>query len=210
MSRYIGPSCRLCRREGTKLYLKGDRCFTDKCPVEKKKTPPGQHGTKRTKLSDYGVQLREKQKLKRYYAMQEKQFRSTFNKVASRKGKTGDLLLQSLELRLDSVLRKMGVGVSQNSARQIATHNHVLINGKRCNIPSRLLKVGDKITFKNSILSIPSVVGALETAKKENHSVPAWLNWDIHNLSAEVVAIPQRDEIHIPVREQLVVELYSK
>ncbi len=210
MARYTGPVCRLCRREGEKLYLKGDRCYTDKCAVDKRKSAPGQHGMVRSKLSDYGVQLREKQKLRRIYSVLESQFRNIFEKASHSKGKTGEALVQSLELRLDSVVYRLGFGLSRNAARQLVRHNHVYVNGKRRNIPSSVLKVGDVVTLADSAKNVPTVLAAIETAKRDGHGVPAWLKADHAAFTGSVLSVPAREDIHIPVREQLVVELYSK
>ena len=210
MARYLGPVCRLCRRENTKLYLKGDKCFSDKCAVEKRKSAPGQHGARRTKLSDFGVQLREKQKLKRFYGLLEAQFRNTFAKVAKKKGKTGEQLLEALELRLDSLVYKIGLAPSRAAARQLVRHNHILVDGKRCNIPSATLEIGQKITLVESSREMPPVLAALEVTKREGHAAPAWLKWESGDWTAEILLKPSRAEISVPVREQLVVELYSK
>jgi small subunit ribosomal protein S4 len=210
VARYIGPSCRMCRREGVKLYLKGDRCYTDKCAVDKRKSAPGQHGARRSKLSDYGNQLREKQKLRRVYGILEKQFRGVFEKAAQRKGKTGELLLQGLELRLDSVVYRLGLASSRNGARQVVRHNHILVNGKRLNIPSAVLKVGDKVTLVEGSRNMAPVLAALESTKREGHAAPAWLKWDHSSFTGEVLAKPAREDISVPAREQMVVELYSK
>ncbi|MEY3902933.1 MAG: hypothetical protein RL189_2239 [Pseudomonadota bacterium] len=210
MARYIGPSCRMCRREGVKLYLKGDRCYTDKCAVDKRKSAPGQHGARRSKLSDYGNQLREKQKLRRVYGILEKQFRGLFEKASARKGKTGELLLQGLELRLDSVVYRLGLASSRNAARQIVRHNHVLVNGKRLNIPSAILKVGDKVTLVEGSRNMAPVLASLEATKREGHGAPAWLKWDNSSFTGEILAKPAREDISVPAREQMVVELYSK
>jgi len=200
----------LCRREGIKLYLKGERCFSDKCAVDKRKTAPGQHGMRRTKLSDYGAQLREKQKLKRLFGLLERQFRSIFERSAGQRGKTGDLLIQNLEMRLDSVVYRLGVGINRNTARQLVRHNHVLVNGHRCNIPARVLKVGDTVSLKDASQSIPVVALALESARRDGHGVPGWLKWEHDKLTGQVVSVPAREDVHIPVKEQSVVELYSK
>ena len=210
MARYTGPVCRLCRREGEKLYLKGERCFTDKCAVDKRKSAPGQHGMVRSKLSDFGVQLREKQKLRRIYSVLERQFRNIFEKASHTKGKTGETLVQNLELRLDSAVYRLGFALSRNAARQLVRHNHVLVNGKRRNIPSSVLKVGDIVTLSTAAQSISLVLAAIEVAKRDGHGVPAWLNVNHANFTGTVLAVPAREDIHIPVREQLVVELYSK
>ena len=210
MARYVGPSCRLCRREGVKLYLKGDRCYTDKCAVDKRKTAPGQHGARRSKLSDFGTQLREKQKLKRIYGVLERQFRGAFEKSAQHKGKTGELLVQSLELRLDSVVYRLGLAASRNGARQFVRHNHILVNNRRCNIPSAILKVGDKVAVVESSRGVPALLASIEATKRDGHGAPAWLKFDASLFAGEVVSRPAREDISIPVREQLVVELYSK
>ena len=210
MARYIGPSCRQCRREGVKLYLKGERCYTDKCAVDKRKTAPGQHGARRTKLSDFGTQLREKQKLKRIYGVLERQFRGVFEKAAATKGKTGELLVQALELRLDSLVYRLGLAASRNAGRQLVRHNHILVNGRRCNIPSAVLRVGDKVTLAEKSRSMPPVLASLESTKRDGHGAPAWLKWEASSFTGEVLARPAREDVSIPVREQLVVELYSK
>jgi small subunit ribosomal protein S4 len=210
VARYTGPVCRLCRREGEKLYLKGERCYTDKCAVDKRKSAPGQHGMARTKLSDFGVQLREKQKLRRIYSVLEKQFRNIFEKASHSRGKTGEKLVQNLELRLDSVVYRLGFAASRNAARQLVRHNHILVNGLRRNIPSSVLKVGDVVSLATGSQSIPAVLLSLETAKRDGHGVPAWLSANHASFSGSVVSVPAREDIHIPVREQLVVELYSK
>ena len=210
MARYIGPSCRQCRREGVKLYLKGERCYTDKCAVDKRKTAPGQHGARRTKLSDFGTQLREKQKLKRIYGVLERQFRNVFEKAAVTKGKTGELLVQALELRLDSLVYRLGLAASRNAGRQLVRHNHILVNGRRCNIPSAGLRVGDKVTLAEKSRNMAPVLASLESTKRDGHGAPAWLKWDASSFTGEVLARPAREDVSIPVREQLVVELYSK
>jgi len=210
VARYIGPSCRMCRREGVKLYLKGDRCYTDKCAVDKRKSAPGQHGARRSKLSDYGNQLREKQKLRRMYGILEKQFRGLFEKASLKKGKTGELLLQGLELRLDSVVYRLGLASSRNAARQVVRHNHILVNGKRLNIPSAVLKVGDKVTLVEGSRNMAPVLASLEATKREGHGAPAWLKWDASSFTGEILAKPAREDISVPAREQMVVELYSK
>lgn len=211
MARYIGPVCKLCRREGEKLYFKGERCYTDKCAIERGRPGPGQHGAKRGKLSDFGIQLREKQKLKRIYGMLERQFRTFFGRAQRvKEGKTGENLLASLETRLDSVVYKLGIAPSRNAARQFVRHNHININGKRCNIPSAVIKVGDKISVAQGSREVPAFLLAQEAAKREGHGIPAWLSWDASTFTGELKAKPTRDQFTIPVREQLVVELYSK
>lgn len=213
MARYSGPVCRLCRREGVKLYLKGDRCYTDKCAIERTATAPGQHGARRGKLSDYGGQLREKQKLRRIYGVLERQFRTFFERAeraAVRGAKTGEVLIQMLEMRLDSVVYRLGLASSRSAARQLVRHNHIMVNGRRCNIPSTRLRVGTKITLAEGSRSIAPVLSSLETMKREGHGIPNWLKWDASTFTGEVVAKPAREEVSLPVREQLVVELYSK
>ena len=210
MARYSGAVCRMCRRDGVKLFLKGERCYTDKCAVDKRKTAPGQHGARRGKLSDYGTQLREKQKLRRIYNVLEKQFRNFFDRASHVKGKTGETLIQSLEMRLDSVVYRLGLGLSRSAARQLVRHNHILVNGTRCNIPSAVLKVGDKVSLVDSSRDVPAVLAAIEIAKRDGHAAPAWLKFDSAHFTGEIISKPAREDVQIPVREQLVVELYSK
>lgn len=213
MARYSGPVCRLCRREGVKLFLKGDRCYSDKCSVERSPSAPGQHGARRGKLSDFGTQLREKQKLRRIYGVLEAQFRTFFERAdrkAVRGAKAGELLIQGLETRLDSIVYRLGMSASRAGARQLVRHNHILVNGKRRNIPSSNLRIGDKVTLAQSSQSVPPVLASLEVAKREGHGVPNWLKWDGGSFTGEVVAKPAREDVSLPVREQLIVELYSK
>jgi small subunit ribosomal protein S4 len=210
VARYTGPVCRLCRRENLKLYLKGERCYTSKCAIEKKKSAPGQHGLSRSKLSDFGIQLREKQRLKRYYGMLETQFRRFFELSAKEHGEIGLSLLQKLEMRLDSVVFALGVGLSRTAARQLVSHNFVFVNGKRCNIPSRILKSGDQVTFKPGLEKLSQFVLAQDRLNREEHNVPPWLNWNSKDHEAKVLQKPNREEIKVPFNEQLVVELYSK
>lgn len=210
MARYTGPICRLCRREGLKLFLKGERCYTVKCAVDKRKTAPGQHGARRGKLSDYGVQLREKQKIRRVYGVLEKQFRKAMASAVRSRGKTGEALVQGLEMRLDSVVLRLGIALSRAGARQIVRHSHVSVNGKVLNIPSALVRIGDKVALLERSRNMPSVLAAQEVAKREGHGVPSWLKWDTNTMTGEVLAKPQRDEVPLPAREQVVVELYSK
>jgi len=208
MARYRGPVCGFCRREGQKLFLKGERCLTDKCAFERRAYPPGQHGQRRSKLSEFGTQLREKQKVKRVYGMLEKQFRNEFDIAASKKGVTADTFFQNLELRLDNALFRMGFAVSRNDARQVVRHNHVLVNGKRLNIPSAKLKVGDVVTLKAK--SEP--MSRFELAKDHyaKRSTLPWIDVDLEKKTAKVIALPQRDDIQLNVKERLIVELYSK
>ena len=190
MARYLGPSCRLCRRERVQLYLKGTRCYTDKCAIEKRKTLPGQHGAQKSKLSDYGVQMREKQKLKRIYGLLERQMRRFYNNASHARGQTGALLIQNLEMRLDSIVYRLGYGISRNAARELVRHNHVLVNGKRCNIPSALLKIGDTISLVAVAQQMPTVLLAIETAKREGHKTPSWLQVDYSNFTGSCLLNP--------------------
>lgn len=208
MARYIGPVCRLCRREGMKLFLKGTKCDTAKCTFEKRGFAPGQHGQARTKLSEYGVQLREKQKLKRMWGMMERQFKSYFLKAARRKGVTGETLLQHLELRLDSIVYRLGFSTSRWGARQLVLHGHIQVNGNKVDRPSFRLKIGDKIGIVNRAAIQELVKQSLE--KTEGRPALGWLVLNREGFSGEVVRIPTRDEITVPVNERLIVELYSK
>jgi len=208
MARYTGPVCRLCRREGMKLFLKGDRCFSEKCSVERRQYPPGQHGQGRPRFSDYGVQLREKQKVKRIYGLQEKQFESTMNQASRMRGRTGENLLALLERRLDNVVFRLGFATSRAEARQLVRHGHFLVNGRRTTIPSFLVKPGMAVTLAEKSREIARIVGALEAL--ERRSVPSWLEIDKDNFQGSVKAMPVRDEITMPIQEQLIVELYSR
>ena len=209
MGRYTGPVCKQCRREGMKLFLKGTRCSMAKCPIETGRPAPGMHGQRRgRKLSDYGIQLREKQRLRRQYGLQEKQFRLTFDRAARQKGVTGERLLQLLEMRLDSVVFRLGLAPSRRSARQFVKHGHVEVNGHKANIPSMVLAEGSVVRIKDRAKSRDAALRSLEIA--EGREVPDWLKLDAKNLTAEVVRIPSREEIAPVVNEQLIVELYSK
>lgn len=208
MARYTGSVCRLCRREGIKLFLKGSRCETAKCAIERRAYLPGQHGQGRKKFSEYGVQLREKQKVKRFYGILEKQFRITFAAADRKKGITGENLLQSLELRLDNVVYRMGLGESRNSARQLIRHNHFMVNGKRVNIPSYAVKKGDTIAPDPRKVAKAPVKNALERLKSK--TLPHWLAFDLESKQGLVQALPTREDVAIPVQEQLIVELYSR
>jgi small subunit ribosomal protein S4 len=208
MARYIGPVCRLCRREGTKLFLKGDRCFSEKCAIERRNYPPGQHGQTRPRFSDYGMQLREKQKVKRIYGLLEKQFENTMSTANRMKGRTGENLLSLLERRLDNVVFRLGFATSRAEARQLVRHGHFLVNGRRATIPSMLVRAGTKITLAESSRQITRIVGALEAL--ERRSVPSWLEIDKDNFEGTVKALPVREEITLPIQEQLIVELYSR
>lgn len=208
MARNLGPRCRQCRRECEKLFLKGDKCFTDKCPVERRNYAPGQHGQKNTRRSDYGVQLREKQKLRRIYCMLEKQFRIGYHTAEQQKGVTGEILLQLLESRLDTVSYRMGFGASRTEARQIVRHNAILVNGKRVNIPSYQVRPGDTVEVTEDAKKHLRVKAAAETA--EQRGLPEWIEVDTANLKGTFKAKPQRADLPPTINENLVVELYSK
>ena len=209
MARNLDPKCRQCRREGEKLFLKAEKCFTDKCAIEKRNFPPGQHGQRRNqRLSDYGVQLREKQKVRRIYGILEGQFRSYYAEADRQKGITGENLLQLLECRLDNVAYRMGLGGSRTEARQIVRHNSILVNGKRVNIPSYQVKAGDVVSVAEASKSQLRIKGALEAA--EQRGFPEWLEVDVKALKGTFKAKPQRDELPATINESLVVELYSK
>ena len=210
MAKYIGPVCRLCRREGMKLFLKGERCHSEKCAIEKRNFSPGQHGKDRKpKLVGYGLQLREKQKARRYYGLLERQFRNAFEKAAQKKGVTGDNLLNMLERRLDNVIYRMGLGTSRNQSRQVVRHGHIQVNGRKVNIPSYEVKLGDLIEVREGSRNNPTILGARDATA---HSpVPNWLEVDRDALKARVIAQPKREElVQIQLNEQLIVELYSK
>jgi small subunit ribosomal protein S4 len=209
LARYTDPVCRLCRREGVKLFLKGTKCFTDKCPIEKRNFAPGQHGKDRkTKIVGYGLQLREKQKAKRMYFTQEGQFRSYFEKAARSKGVTGEVLLQQLERRLDSVVHRMGFGISRRQSRQLVRHGHIQVNGKKVNIPSYQVSVGEEIAIREGSRNLTILQSTKEFSSHQN--APNWLEIDRDNLKGRVTALPKREDIQMPVNEQLIVELYSK
>jgi small subunit ribosomal protein S4 len=198
----------LCRREGLKLFLKGERCYSDKCALERRGYPPGQHGQRRSKVSEYGFQLREKQKVKRLYGLLEEQFRRTFDEAERRKGITGENLLKLLESRLDNMVYRMGFATSRNEARQLIRHNHFLVNGKKVNIPSYILKVGDVIEVREKSRSMARILESLEAVQRRG--VPGWLELDKDNFKGTIKSLPLREEITLPIREQLIVELYSK
>jgi small subunit ribosomal protein S4 len=209
MARYTAPVCRLCRREGMKLFLKGSKCFTDKCPIEKRNFAPGQHGKDRkAKVVGYGLQLREKQKAKRIYFTQEGQFRNYFEKAARTKGVTGFMLLQQLERRLDNVVYRLGFAISRRQARQLVRHGHVAVNGRKVNIPSYQVSQGEEITVRENSKNLPILAIAKEFASHQ--TVPTWLEVDRDNYKARVQSLPKREDIQLPVNEQLIVELYSK
>jgi len=209
LARYKDAVCRLCRREGMKLFLKGPKCFTDKCAIEKRNFAPGQHGKDRkAKIVGYGLQLREKQKAKRIYFTQEGQFRNYFEKAARSKGVTGELLLQQLERRLDTVVYRIGLGVSRRQARQLVRHGHVNVNGRKVNIPSFQVSIGDEIVIREASRKLVILEQAKEFAAHGNP--PTWLEIDRDNYKGRVLALPKREDIQLPVNEQLIVELYSK
>ncbi len=213
MGRYISPVCRLCRREGEKLFLKGTKCSTEKCPVSRRAYAPGQHGqSRRTKLSNYGLQLREKQKVRRMYGILEKQFRRNFkipSKIASKtKGVTGKVLLQLLERRLDNVVFRMGLATSRTAARQIVRHNQIYVNSKKVNIPSYLVAQGDVIQARTKEKALVRLKDFLEATK--DRTVPSWLDFKRNEMSATVLRLPEKKDIQLPIQEQLIVELYSK
>jgi len=209
MARYTAPVCRLCRREGMKLFLKGSKCFSDKCPIEKRNFAPGQHGKDRkAKVVGYGLQLREKQKAKRIYFTQEGQFRNYFEKAARTKGVTGYMLLQQLERRLDNVVYRLGFAISRRQSRQLVRHGHVAVNGRKVNIPSYQVAAGEEITIRENSKNLPILATAKEFASHQ--TVPTWLEVDRDNYKARVQSLPKREDIQLPVNEQLIVELYSK
>jgi len=207
MARYTGPVCRLCRREGQKLYLKGDKCYTDKCPVTRRNYAPGQHGQNRKKLTGYGIQLREKQKVRRYYGVSESQMRKYFEMAEKTAGITGENLLRILESRLDNVVYRLGLAASRAEARQLVTHGHFRVNGKKVNIPSYLTSVGDTIEVKETSKSSPRFK---ELQEGFQGNVVPWLQVDMENMSGKVVSMPSREDIDLPIQEHLIVELYSK
>ena len=208
MSRYTGPVCRLCRAEGAKLFLKGDRCYTEKCGLTKRNSKPGQHGTRRSKMSEYGLRLREKQKLRRFYCLNETQFSAVYVRATNMPGQTGHNFLQLLERRLDNVVYRLGFGVSRSQARQLVRHGHFTVNGRKLDIPSALLNPGDVVAV---------IEGSKEMALlKENseaaaaRAIPAWLSLNSEAMSGSVVSAPVREQIEVPVNEQLVVEFYAR
>jgi small subunit ribosomal protein S4 len=208
MARYTGPVCRLCRREGMKLFLKGERCYTEKCGIEKRNMPPGQHGRRRaSKMQGYGVQLREKQKVKRTYGVLEDQFRRYFEMADRTRGITGVTLLQLLERRLDNAVYRMGFATSRSQARQLVRHGHFLVNGKKVDIPSYSLKAGDVVSVRQTSRENPAILHAVGEVK--GRGIPEWIALE-GELGAKVLSMPTREQINLPVQEQLIVELYSK
>lgn len=208
MARYTEPDCRLCRRERMKLFLKGDRCYTDKCGFERHSYPPGQHGQGRAKFSDFGIQLREKQKVKRIYGLLEKQFRSYFTTADRQKGITGTNLLTLLERRFDNVVYRLGFAMSRAQARHLVSHNHFLVNGKKVNIPSFMVNVGDVIEVQEKSRKIPQVLESLGAV--DRRGIPQWLEVDKENFRGVIRLLPSREDITMPIQEHLIVELYSK
>ncbi len=208
MARYTGADCRLCRREGVKLFLKGDRCYSDKCGVERRPYPPGPQGKRRPRESEYRTQLREKQKTKRMYGLLEKQFRGYYEKANSQTGITGENLLRLLESRLDNVVYRLGFAKSRDEARQVVGHNHIRVNGRKVNIPSYRVRPGDTVSVAPKASNMLVIKTALISSEKIE--VPGWLEVDIEKLSGKVLSLPERDQIDAAVREQLIVELYSK
>ena len=209
MARYNGPVCRLCRREGMKLFLKGERCYTEKCAIEKRNMPPGQHGkSRKAKMVGYGIQLREKQKVKRIYGVLERQFRLYFQEADRRKGITGENLLQLLERRLDNVVFMLGFATSRAQARQLVRHGHILVDGRKTTIPSFQVRAGQAIAVRESSRANVQIKSSVESAS--GRGVPDWLVLDADNFTGKVQALPSREDVKLPVQEQLIVELYSR
>ena len=208
MARYTGADCRLCRREKMKLFLKGSKCESPKCPIEIRPYPPGEHGRGRTKDSEYLLQLREKQKARRIYGVLEKQFRGYYEEANRKTGKTGEVLLQILESRLDNVVYRAGFAESRDMARQLVRHGHIRVNGRKVDIPSYQLKAGDTLTVRGTSAQAPAIVHAMEEVK--GRGIPEWLQFDAGQLAGRVQSLPTREQINLPVQEQLIVELYSK
>ena len=208
MARYVGPACKLCRREGVKLYLKGERCMTGKCALDRRGTAPGQHGAGNKKMREYGRQLREKQKTKRYYGILEKQFYNYFVEAERKEGMTGENLLTLIERRLDNTVYRMGIGESRKESRQLVLHEHIEVNGKKVNVPSIIVKPGDVITVRENFRGSEKCKALAEALKDK--TAPKWLDVNKDNLTAKVVALPAREDIDFDFEEQLIVELYSK
>lgn len=208
MARYIGPVCKQCRREGAKLFLKGERCYTDKCGYDRRPYPPGVHGQRRSKVTEYGIRLREKQKVRRIYGMVEAQFRRYFDEAERQKGVTGENFLSLLERRLDSAVYRLGLATTRSDARQLVRHKHVQVNGRAVNIPSFLLKPGDKITIRDRSKKLSRLESALEVSGRREAA--DWLEFDRDNLTATVKTMPTREGITLPIQEQLIVEFYSR
>src|SRR5690625_4554109 len=209
MAKYTGPVCRLCRREGEKLFLKGEKCFTDKCPVDRRSYPPGQHGQLRTRrASEYGVHLREKQKLRRIYGVLERQMEKYYKNAARAQGVTGENLLKSLEARLDNVVYRLGLAPSRAAARQIVMHGHVLVNDQKVDIASYQVKEGDTVSIREKSRNMPLVRGSVEAS--QSRGVPEWLELDVETLTGRVLALPQRDQIDVNIQDHLIVEHYAR
>ena len=209
MARYVGPVCRLCRREGMKLFLKGERCYGEKCGIEKRNVPPGEHGkTRKARLVGYGLQLREKQKVKRTYGVLENQFRRYFEAADRQRGITGERLLQLLERRLDNVVYRLGLATSRPQARQLVRHGHFLINGRRTDVPSFSVTEGDVVTVRAKSAKNLSIQHAMEEVK--GRGIPEWLVFEAETMAGRIASMPTREQINLPVQEQLIVELYSK
>ena len=208
MAKYTGPACRQCRREGVKLFAKGERCFTEKCAMNRRTGVPGQHGAARKKVSEYGLQLREVQKAKRYYGIPERQFRNYFKTADAKEGMTGENLLTLIERRLDNVVFRMGMGESRRDARQLVTHGHFLVNGKKADIASMILRAGDVVTVKDTSRKSDKIKSLIENL--DNRTIPAWLDVDKQNVTATITTLPKREDIDFPFEEHFIVEWYSK
>ena len=208
MAKYTGPACRQCRREGVKLFAKGERCFTEKCAMNRRTGVPGQHGAARKKVSEYGLQLREVQKAKRYYGIPERQFRNYFKTADAKEGMTGENLLTLIERRLDNVVFRMGMGESRREARQLVTHGHFLVNGKKADIASMILRAGDVVTVKDTSRKSDKIKSLIENL--DNRTFPAWLDVDKQNVTATITTLPKREDIDFPFEEHFIVEWYSK
>jgi small subunit ribosomal protein S4 len=206
LSRYVGPSCRLCRREGIKLFLKGERCYTEKCAIEKRNYPPGVHVETRGKFLEYGLRLREKQRLRRMYGLSEKQFKRFFEMAERKQGITGTNFLILLERRIDNMVFRLGFATSRKEARQLVSHSHILVNGRKVSTPSFLIKPGDEISVKHK--DLPSVKNALESVVRRG--IPSWIELDKDNMKGTIKLLPTRDDITMPIKEQLIVEYYSR
>jgi len=206
LSKYVGPSCRLCRREGIKLFLKGERCYTDKCAMEKRNYPPGQHVDTKSKIQEYGQRLREKQKLRRTYGLSEKQFRRFFTMAERKEGITGTNFLVLLESRIDNMVFRLGFATSRKEARQLVSHNHIAVNGKKVSTPSYIVKTGDEVAVRHK--ELPSVQNALESVVRRG--LPSWIELDKENMKGVIKLLPTREDITMPIKEQLIVEYYSR
>ncbi|NLA58232.1 MAG: 30S ribosomal protein S4 [Firmicutes bacterium] len=208
MARYTGPVCRLCRREGEKLFLKGDRCYTEKCAVDRRSYPPGQHGQGRRKESEYGLHLREKQKVRRIYGVLERQFERYYDRAARQKGITGENLLRLLEMRLDNIVYRMGLGASRAQARQLILHGHIAVNGKKVDIPSYEVQPGDVVSVRENSRNLQLIKDNVEAAA--GRTMPEWIDVNLEQLEGKILAVPTRDQIDLSVQEHLIVEYYSR